>query len=77
MYSPAAVLILLSPAKALDFETPIPYLKATWPRLLNESVQLVDVMRDKSVAELAKLNSLLAQIIDRLQDRDTEGPRKP
>jgi hypothetical protein len=29
------------------------------------------------VAELAKLNSLLAQIIDRLQDRDTEGPRKP
>ncbi|HOC14352.1 MAG TPA: peroxide stress protein YaaA [Propionicimonas sp.] len=52
------MLILLSPAKALDFESPIPYLKTTWPRLLNESVQLVDVMRDKSVAELAKLSGI-------------------
>jgi len=52
------VLILLSPAKSLDYDSPIPNVKWSWPRLLNESVQLVDVMRTKSVAELARLSGI-------------------
>ena len=49
------MLILLSPAKSLDYATPIPRLSATLPRLLDESERLVEVMRGKSVAELAAL----------------------
>lgn len=49
------VLILLSPAKSLDYASPMPKLTVTTPRLLEESARLVDVMRGKSVAELAAL----------------------
>lgn len=49
------MLILLSPAKSLDYATPIPKVTATMPRLLAESERLVEVMRGKSVAELAAL----------------------
>lgn len=49
------MLILLSPAKSLDYASPVPKLPVTLPRLLDESERLVDVMRGKSVAELAAL----------------------
>lgn len=49
------MLILLSPAKSLDYASPIPKLPVTTPRLLAESERLVGVMRGKSVAELAAL----------------------
>ena len=49
------MLILLSPAKSLDYATPIPRLQVTLPRLLAESERLVRVMRGKSVSELAAL----------------------
>lgn len=49
------MLILLSPAKSLDYATPIPKVAASTPRLLEESERLVEVMRGKSVAELAAL----------------------
>lgn len=49
------MLILLSPAKSLDYANPIPKVAATMPRLLAESERLVQLMRGKSVAELAAL----------------------
>ncbi|MGC3995078.1 MAG: peroxide stress protein YaaA [Propionicimonas sp.] len=49
------MLILLSPAKSLDFESTLPKVAATQPRLLEESERLVEVMRTKSVADLAAL----------------------
>ena len=49
------MLILLSPAKSLDYASRIPRLPVTTPRLLAESERLVEVMRRKSVAELAAL----------------------
>jgi cytoplasmic iron level regulating protein YaaA (DUF328/UPF0246 family) len=49
------VLILLSPAKSLDFESKLPKVAPTQPRLLAESERLVEVMRTKSVADLAAL----------------------
>ncbi|MDO5736877.1 MAG: peroxide stress protein YaaA [Propionibacteriaceae bacterium] len=49
------MLALLSPAKSLDFESPLPFPRRTQPRMLEESAGLIDVMREKSVAEIAKL----------------------
>ncbi|MFT4109441.1 peroxide stress protein YaaA [Propionicimonas sp.] len=49
------MLILLSPAKSLDFESRPAKVAATQPRLLAESEQLAEVMRTKSVADLAAL----------------------
>lgn len=52
------MLILLSPAKSLDFESRPPKVAATQPRLLDEAAQLVEVMRTKSVSDLAALASI-------------------
>ena len=58
----AIVLILLSPAKALDFESKVPSVRPTQPRLLEESEQLVEVMRTKSVADLAALSEISGEL---------------
>jgi uncharacterized protein len=47
------VLVLLSPAKSLDFESPLPTRKHSHPRLLDESQRLIEVMRGKSTSEIA------------------------
>ncbi|MCE1175300.1 MAG: YaaA family protein, partial [Propionibacteriales bacterium] len=52
------MLILLSPAKALDFETPAPALVATTPRMLDDAEALAKVMKTKSVADVARLQHL-------------------
>nr|WP_300147355.1 peroxide stress protein YaaA [Propionicimonas sp.] len=52
------MLILLSPAKSLDFASKPPKVATTQPRLLAESERLVELMRTKSVADLAALASI-------------------
>lgn len=49
------MLILLSPAKSLDYDSALPPTAASQPRLLSRSEQLVAVMRTKSVSDLATL----------------------
>lgn len=49
------MLVLLSPAKSLDHESPLPTKKHSEPRLLDRSVELIDVLREKSVADVAQL----------------------
>lgn len=49
------MLVLLSPAKSLDFESPLPTRKHSEPRLLDESERLIEVMRGKSASEIAGL----------------------
>ena len=49
------MLMLLSPAKSLDLESKLPSKKHSEPRLLDESAQLIDVMRGKSPADIAGL----------------------
>ncbi len=56
------MLILLSPAKSLDYESKLPKVTPTQPRLLDESEKLVEIMRTMSVADLAAL----AEISDEL-----------
>jgi cytoplasmic iron level regulating protein YaaA (DUF328/UPF0246 family) len=52
------MLFLLSPAKALDYETPVPHLPHTTPLFVKQSAQLIDVLRPKSAAEVGELMSL-------------------
>jgi len=58
------VLILLSPAKSLDYESKLPTRKFTQPRLLDHSVELIDVMRGKTVGEIAELMSISVELAD-------------
>ena len=52
------MLILLSPAKTLDFDTPSNAPVNTQPTFLSQSAQLIDVLRDYSPDELGKLMKL-------------------
>lgn len=49
------MLIVISPAKTLDFESPSRTGKFTTPDFLDESEELVNILREMSPAELAKL----------------------
>lgn len=56
------MLFVLSPAKALDYETPLPEaladLPVTQPRFLDRSKALVAVLKEKSPQQIAELMSL-------------------
>ena len=53
------MLIVISPAKTLDYESPLPArLPVTRPDFLAESAALMAVLRDKTPAEIATLMSL-------------------
>ena len=58
------MLILLSPAKSLDYESKLPTKKFTQPRLLDHATELIGVMRQKSVAEVADLMSISLELAD-------------
>lgn len=49
------MLIVVSPAKTLDYQSPLPALRATQPRLLQHSEKLVERARELSPAQLASL----------------------
>jgi uncharacterized protein len=49
------MIFLLSPAKSLDYETPVPELPHTLPRFLECSAELIGVLRKQSPGQLAKL----------------------
>ena len=49
------MLILISPAKTLDFETPSRAPKHSQPAMLNDSEQLIDLLTTKSPSDLEKL----------------------
>jgi uncharacterized protein len=52
------VLSLISPAKSLDLTSPVPERDYSTPRLLDESARLIDIMRGKSLTEVAGLMHL-------------------
>ena len=49
------MLLLLSPAKTLDYRSPLPNLPHTLPSFLDDSARLIEVLRRKSPQELASL----------------------
>lgn len=74
------MLALLSPAKSLDLDSPLPTRKHTQPRLLDRTQELVDVMRAKSpdeIAELMHLSDDLAELnAERYRDYETPFTRR-
>ncbi|EKF74044.1 hypothetical protein A11A3_10311 [Alcanivorax hongdengensis A-11-3] len=49
------MLIVVSPAKTLDYESPLPSLRTTKPRMLDDSEQLIERARALSPADVASL----------------------
>ena len=73
------MLVLLSPAKSLDFESRLVTRKHSQPRLLERSTELIEVMRTKSpdqVASLMKISDELAAL-NAARHRDFETPFTP
>ncbi len=62
------MLILLSPAKTLDFET-TPHTRFSQPRLLGQTEKLVNIMRKKSANELKSLMKISDSIAELNVDR--------
>lgn len=56
------MLIVVSPAKALDFESPLPTRKFSEPEMLDRSRELVSIMRRKSPDELSSMMSISPQL---------------
>ncbi|MCC6434058.1 MAG: peroxide stress protein YaaA, partial [Acidimicrobiales bacterium] len=52
------MLIVVSPAKALDFESPLPIRKHTVPEGLERTEELVEIMRRHSPEDLSRLMSI-------------------
>ena len=69
------MLIVVSPAKTLDYESPLPTKVHTEPRMIEDAKELVDVMVTKSPAEVASMMHLspaLAELnVQRYQDWET------
>lgn len=59
------MLLLLSPAKKLDYDTPLRTTLHTQPLFVEQAAQLIDVLKDKPATEIAglmKLSDALAQL---------------
>lgn len=73
------MLIVLSPAKSLDYESPLPTRKFTQPAMLDRAAELVKIMADKTPAEIAALMDIspdLAELnFDRFQEWETPFTR--
>ena len=52
------MILVLSPAKRLDYDSPLPSVAATQPRLLDDSERLIERLRKLSPAQIASLMSL-------------------
>jgi len=59
-----AMLLVISPAKTLDFESPLPSHRPTQPAFLDQAEELVGVLRRKSRHELAELMDLSEKLAD-------------
>ncbi len=73
------MLIVVSPAKSLDYESPLPTRKFSEPELLDRSEQLVSVMAKKSPADLEKLMGISRGLAETNFERfqDWERPFTP
>jgi len=57
------MLILLSPAKSLDYETPVEGISHTQPQFVSQSAQLIEVLKTQSPAQIASLMDLSDNLV--------------
>lgn len=69
------MLIVVSPAKSLDYESPLPTKKFSEPQLLARSAELVGVMARKSPTELGSLMSISDSLAELNFERFQEWER--
>lgn len=66
------MLIVVSPAKSLDYESPLATKKFSQPTMLDQSAELVKIMATKSPADLSKMMGISASLaelnFERFQD---------
>ncbi|MBW8172984.1 peroxide stress protein YaaA [Ornithinimicrobium sp. Arc0846-15] len=74
------MLYLLSPAKSLDYESPLATKRHSQPRMLEEASDLVEVMLEKTPADLSEMMSISEDLaltnVQRFQDFTTPFSRK-
>ncbi|MDE0269150.1 MAG: YaaA family protein [Acidimicrobiaceae bacterium] len=58
------MLIVVSPAKALDFSSPLPTKKHSQPRMLEDTTHLVEVLRRKQPHELAAMMNISSKLAE-------------
>lgn len=58
------MLIVVSPAKTLDYETKLPTKKFSQPQLLNQSQELIDLMRTCTAGDLSALMNVSDKIAE-------------
>ena len=58
------MLVIISPAKTLDFETPAATRKHSLPSFIPQSKQLIDTLRNQSPADLARLMGISTRLAD-------------
>lgn len=63
------MLVLLSPAKSLDYKSALLTKRATQPRFVEDSAELIDGLRKLSVGELGKLMSISEKLSQLNYDR--------
>lgn len=63
------MLIVVSPAKALDFESPLPTSKHSQPILIERSEELVGLMAQKSPDQLSKMMSISPSLAELNHER--------
>jgi hypothetical protein len=71
------MIIVLSPAKTLDFESPLPTDKHTKPRFQREARELVEILRGKSEKEISKLMNLSPKLTKLNVERYREFSGRP
>ncbi|TXD35558.1 peroxide stress protein YaaA [Lujinxingia vulgaris] len=73
------MLVLLSPSKSLDFESPVPVSEHSEPPFLKDSKQLIEKLRELSRADLKELMGISDKLADLNYDRyrDFELPFSP
>ena len=74
------MLIVVSPAKTLDYESPLPISKTSQPAFMKRSAELVDMLRDYTPKKLGKLMSIsdkLAELnVNRYESWEPKATKK-
>ena len=71
------MLMLLSPAKTLDYESPVAVAPASVPTLMTEAAVLIETLRQKSSAEISALMDISPKLADLNQARYRAWSTKP
>lgn len=64
-----AMIVLLSPAKSLDYESPLKTRRGTKPRFMKDSAELVGKLRGLSVGQIGRLMSISGNLAQLNYDR--------